>query len=99
MRATAHEHNIPFTLLSDSQMAAARAFGIGYKVDDATLKALAKHGIDLEAVSGERHHELPVPAVFLVGSNLVIQFEYVNPDYSVRVHPELLLAAARLVRK
>jgi hypothetical protein len=45
------------------------------------------------------HHELPVPAVFLVGTNLVIQFEYVNPDYSVRVHSELLLAAARLARR
>ena len=96
---TIGEHKISFTLLSDSQMIAARAFGIAYTVDDATLKALAQHGVDLEAASGEMHHELPVPAVFLVGTNLVIQFEYVNPDYSVRVHPELLLAAARLARR
>lgn len=99
MRETIAEHSINFTLLSDSQMTAARAFRIAYQVDDATLKALAQHGIALEAASGETHHELPVPAVFLAGSNLVIQFEYANPDYSARVQPELLLAAARLVRK
>lgn len=96
VRETAGKHNINFTLLSDSQMVAARAFRIAYKVDDATLKALLQHGIDLEAASGEKHHELPVPAVFLVDRNLTIQFEYVNPDYSVRAAPELLLAAARL---
>ena len=99
VRETIGEHKINFTLLSDSQMAAAHAFRIAYKVDDATLKALGQHGIDLEGASGETHHELPVPAVFLARSDLVIQFEYVNPDYSVRVHPELLLAAARLAHK
>jgi peroxiredoxin len=99
VRETISQHNINFTLLSDSQMAAARAFRIAYRVGDATLKVLAQHGIDLEAASGETHHELPVPGVFLVTSNLVIQSEYVNPDYSVRLHPELLLVAALLARK
>jgi len=99
VQETIDEHKISFTLLPDSQMTAARAFGIAYQVDDATLKALEQYGIDLEAASGETHHELPVPAVFVVSANLVIQFEYVNPDYSVRVNPELLLTAARLARK
>ena len=80
-------------------MAAAEAFRIAYRVDDATLKTLAQHGIDLEAASGEKHHELPAPAVFVVATDGRIQFEYVNPDYSVRVHPDLLLAAARVFRK
>ncbi len=98
VRETIERHKISFTLLSDSQMTASRAFRIAYKVDNTTLELLAQNRIDLEAVSGEKHHELPVPAVFLVATSGVIQFEYVNPDYSVRVHPELLLAAARLVR-
>jgi peroxiredoxin len=98
-RETLQKHDRKLLLLSDSLVAAARAFRIAYQVDDATLKVLAQHGIDLEAASGEKHHILPVPAVFLVGSNGVIQFEYVNPDYSVRVHPDLVIAAARVPRK
>jgi peroxiredoxin len=62
VRETIEKHRIAFTLLSDVQMTASRA----YKVDDATLKLLAQNGIDLEAASGEKHHELPVPAVFLL---------------------------------
>jgi peroxiredoxin len=99
VRETIQKHSLKFLVLSDSQMTASQAFRIAYQVDDATLKALAGYGIDLEAASGEKHHQLPVPAVFLVASNGVIQFEYVNPDYSVRVHPEVLLAAARVIGK
>jgi peroxiredoxin len=99
VRETIQKHNIKFHMLSDSQMAAARAFRIAYKVDEATLRSLAQNGIDLEAASGEKHHQLPVPAVFLVATNGVIQFEYVNPDYTVRADPDLVLAAARLAQK
>lgn len=98
VRETIERHSIRFTLLSDSSMHAAAVFGIAYKVDDATLRALAQYGVDLTAWSGEAHHLLPVPAVFVISSTGVIQFEYINPDYSVRAHPDLLLAAARLAR-
>lgn len=97
VRETIEKHNIQFTLLSDSAMTASKAFGIAYRVDEPTLKALARHGIDLQVASGQAHQLLPVPAVFVV-SNETIQFQYVNPDYSVRLHPDLLLRAAQLAR-
>lgn len=84
-----------YTLLSDSRMQAARAFGIAFRVDDATVRRYLEHGIDLEAASGETHHELPVPAVFLVDQRGVIRFVHVNPDYKVRISATELLAAAR----
>jgi len=37
---------------------------------------------------------LPVPAVYLVDRSGTITFHYVHPDYKLRLHPELLLAAA-----
>jgi len=80
-------------------MTASKAFGIAYQADEATLKALAQHGVNLQAASGHDHHFLPVPAVFVVASSGMIQFEYINPDYSVRAHPDLLLSALRLARK
>jgi peroxiredoxin len=98
MKVTRAKYNVRARFLSDSQMRAARAFRIAYEVDNATLAQLKSHGIDLEAASGERHHQLPVPAVYAVATNGRIQFAYVNPDYSVRLDPELLLAALRTVR-
>jgi peroxiredoxin len=98
VRATIEKHSIPFTLLSDRAMTASKALGIAYQVDEGALKALAKYGVDLLVASGQAHHLLPVPAVFVVDSNGIVQFEYINPDYSVRAHPELLLIAVRLAR-
>ncbi len=95
VRESIAEHALNFHPLSDSQMAAARALGIAYKVDEATLQKLKSFGVDLAEASGQAHFMLPVPAVFLVGANGGITFEYVNPDYSRRIKPELLLAALR----
>ena len=99
VRDTIEKFQLGFLLLSDSQMLAARAFRVAYKLDDPTLKALQQYGIDVEDASGERHHLLPVPAVFLVGTDGLICFQYVNPDYKVRLDPELLIAAARILRR
>ncbi len=41
------------------------------------------------------NHLLPVPAVFIAGKDSIIEFEYVNPNYKVRLSPELLLAGAK----
>ena len=97
LRETIDKHKMGFRLLSDSDMVAARSFRVAYELDDQTLTELKKYNIDVEDAAGQKHHMLPVPAVFLVATNGLIQFEYVNPDYKVRLDPELLLAAAKSV--
>ncbi len=91
------QEELTYTLLSDSSMAAARAFGIAFRVGAATLEQYKGYGIDLEAASGQSHHLLPVPAVFIVGTDGRIRFAYANPDYKVRLSVEALLEAARVM--
>jgi peroxiredoxin len=88
------EKDLPYTILSDAEMHAARAFGIAFRVDDATVQRYREWGIDLEKAAGQTHHELPVPAVFIVDRAGVIRFAHWNPDYKIRIAPEELLAAA-----
>jgi peroxiredoxin len=71
------------------------AFGLAFRVDDATFQRYHGFGIDLEAASGKTHHILPVPAVFIVDENGRIEFEYVNPDYRLRIPASVVLAAAK----
>ena len=47
--------------------------------------------MDLEEWSGKKHHILPVPSVFIIKDG-VIQFQHVNPNYSERLSPEILLS-------
>lgn len=95
LAASLDKNQLTYTLLSDHSMDAARAFGIAFRVDSATLEKYTQYGIDLEEASGETHHLLPVPSVFVVDSSGSIQFSYSNPDYKVRIDPRDLVDAAR----
>jgi len=87
--------DIGYTVLSDSKLSATRAYGLAFRVPDELVKKYLQWEIDLEGSSGETHHVLPAPATFIIGSNGIIQFQYTNPDYKVRLHPDVLLAAAQ----
>jgi len=84
-----------YRLLSDSDMEAARAFGIAFQVEEELVRTYKEnHGIDLEADSGRNHHLLPHPAVYLVDPEGVIRYALVNPDYRDRLSAEDILEMA-----
>ena len=88
----------PFRLLSDSTMAASRSLGLAFRMPDKLVATYKNsYGIDIEANSGQTHHQLPVPAVFLVDTEGMIQFSYINPNFKVRADPGVILAAARVM--
>ncbi len=98
LKKTLGKETIDYRLLSDRDAAAMRAFGIGYQADAAMLKKLAGYNIDLETYSGQTHHVLPVPSVYMVDEAGILQFSYVHPDYRVRVPHEVILAAAKAIK-
>lgn len=81
-------------ILSDASMEVAKAFKIAFKVEAETVEKYKEWGIDLEKASGYDHHLLPAPATFVVGKDGVIQFQYVNPDYKIRLAPSILQSVA-----
>jgi len=87
--------DIGYTIYSDSSLQATRAFGLAFQVDDELFKKYLSFNIDLEKASGETHHVLPAPATYIIGTDGIISFAYINPDYKVRLHPDVLLAAAK----
>jgi peroxiredoxin len=93
--ASLDEPGIGYTLYSDSKLEATRAFGLAFRMPDEMVARYLEYDVDLEEASGEEHHVLPAPSTFIIGADGVISFQYTNPDYHVRLHPEVLLAAAR----
>lgn len=84
---------LDYQLYSDAKVQAIEGFGIGFRLDATTLEKYAAYGVDLEKSSGQTHHVLPVPAVFVLDAAGKIQFQYVNPDYSIRVSAAVILAS------
>ena len=95
LQESLEKNELKYTLLSDSSMATTQAFGLAFEVEEPMLKKLGSYNIDIEAASGQKHHLLPVPSVFIVGTDGIIDFVYSNPDYKTRLAPEVLLAAAK----
>jgi peroxiredoxin len=96
---SAEAGHLSYTLLSDSKVEAAKAFGLVFTVDNATIEKYKGYNIDLEAASGESHHMLPVPAVFIVGSDGIIDFAHADENYKKRMEPGVLLNAAEAARE
>lgn len=89
------KHKLTYTLLSDTAMAAARTFGVAFKVEDAIVSRYKQNGLDLEEASGEQHHLLPVSSVFIIDQKGMIRYVYYNADIKTRLSAEGIIEEAR----
>ncbi len=90
------KHNLDYTLLSDSSMEFSQAMGLAFRLDDKTFKKYKEeYGIDIEGDSGFKHHQLPVPAAFIVDGSGVIKYAFTDPDYKKRIDAKELTKKAR----
>ena len=84
---------IPFPVLSDSKLSFINAFRVANHVDDATLAKMKEFGVDLEKSSGEAHHTIAIPALFLIDKQGVIRWAHDDPTITVRPSTEQILGA------
>jgi peroxiredoxin len=64
------------------------------------FKAPEKYtGMLSERSNGQNNGLLPVPSLFVVDTSGKILFEYINPDYKMRISPGLLLAVLKELKK
>lgn len=88
------EPDIGYTLYSDSTLNAAKTFGVAYELERDALDKFFNGGVSLHNASGQKHNLLPTPGTFLVGTDGLVHFQYVNPNFKTRLDPQVLLAAA-----
>lgn len=94
LKATPDRGQLGYRLFSDRGAEAAKALGIAFRVpDELVAKYKDEYRIDLEAAAGDSHHLLPHPAVFVVGTDGVIRFVHVDPDYRKRLSADEILTA------
>ncbi|QYK52275.1 MAG: AhpC/TSA family protein [Fimbriimonadaceae bacterium] len=95
LNKSVEKNSLKYKLFSDSSAEAAKQFGIAFKVEESLVtKYKNDYKIDLEAASGQKHHILPVPSVFIIKKGMIV-YSYSNPDYRVRLKGDEVLAAAK----
>ncbi len=86
---------LDYTILSDANAQASIALGIAFRSNERTANYVKNKGDNYRESSMERHGILPVPAVFAIDRGGRIAFTHVNPDYTVRLPADELLATAK----
>jgi len=83
-----------YTILSDADIDAAKALGIAFRQEQATIERYENNGMDIAGSSMKNYGVLPVPAVYVIDSDGMVTFSFIEADYKVRLPADDLLAAA-----
>jgi peroxiredoxin len=86
-------YSIPFPVLSDSDAAVIEAFHVVNTVPNSEITIHKVIGSDLEDFSGQKHHKIAVPALFLIDTTGTVRWAHSDPDFQVRPSTAQVLAA------
>lgn len=96
LQKTSKDKELSYELISDYQLKATTQFGLAFHISEDYNSKVKSIGGKTARLAGDDKSTLPVPAVYIFDTDGMIQFQYANPNYKVRIKPELLLTAARL---
>ncbi len=91
---TASATNLKIPIISDPKAEILGDYNVKYKVPEELVhKYKASYQIDLEKSSGEKHHIIAIPAVFVISEDGKVTFSYANEDYKIRAAENDILKA------
>jgi peroxiredoxin len=89
-RKSQRDNKLAFPILSDVKSEVAHAFGIRFALPDYLAATYQSFGNDLAVVNDDPAWVLPMPARYVIGTDGIIAYSEVNPDYTQRPDPSEL---------
>ena len=90
-RKSQRDNKLDFPILSDVKSEVANAFGIRFALPDYLVEVYKTFGNNLPVVNDDPAWVLPMPARYVIGTDGIIAYSEVNPDYTQRPDPSELL--------
>jgi peroxiredoxin len=90
-RKSQRDNKLAFPILSDAKSEVADAFGIRFALPDYLVEIYKAFGNDLPVINDDTAWVLPMPARYVIGTDGIIAYSEVNPDYTQRPDPSELL--------
>ncbi|EHK79428.1 alkyl hydroperoxide reductase/ thiol specific antioxidant/ Mal allergen [Sinorhizobium meliloti CCNWSX0020] len=97
-RKSQRDNKLGFPILSDAGTAVAAEFGLRFALPDDLIEVYRQFGNDLPKINDDPAWVLPMPARYVIGTNGVIAYAEVNPDYTRRPDPSDLLPVLNRLR-
>ncbi len=95
LREMDKDANLGYQLLSDAGVSVGEAFGLRYKLTQRYIDHVMSVQGPEKNLGKQNDGYMLTPGAFVLGTDGVIKFAYVNNNYTVRVGQEALLDAAR----
>jgi peroxiredoxin len=90
-RKSQRDNKLGFPILSDVKSQVANAFGIRFALQDDLIDLYKSFKNDLPAFNDDPSWVLPIPSRYVIGTDGIIAYSEVNPDYTQRPDPSELL--------
>lgn len=90
-RKAVRVNELRFPVLSDTHNETANAFGLRFAMPDYLVELYKKLKNDLPAINGDPGWTLPMPARYVIGTDGIVAYSEVNPDYTRRPDPSEML--------
>lgn len=90
--STTEKHQLAFEVLSDINNKVAEKYGIVFKLTPEVAELYNK-AFGLDEHNGNKSHELPLAATYVIDQNGEIKYSFLDIDYRNRAEPADILAA------
>jgi peroxiredoxin len=90
---TIEKTGVVFPIITDDEMKIAEKYGVGFNVDDRTLRRYKNADIDLLKINNQKQARLPVPAVYVINEDGAVTFRFFDEDYKKSVSVKEILKA------
>jgi peroxiredoxin len=90
-RKSQRDNKLGFPILSDAKSEVANAFGVRFALQDYLIEVYKGFNNNLPVVNEDPAWVLPMPARYVIGTDGIIAYAEVNPDYTQRPDPSELL--------
>lgn len=89
-------NTMEFTVLSDQDAKVASQYGVAWEVPEFLLDHMrVDRQLDLKTINNGNANVLPIPATFIIGTDGVVKWNYVNVDYRTRSEPDAIIEALK----
>lgn len=88
---TKEKHDLQFQVLSDVGNKVGKEYGVVFQLTD-EVAGIYQESFDLHGYNGDGSNELPLAATYVIDSEGVIQYAFLDADYRNRAEPDEIVA-------
>lgn len=89
---TIEKNQLTFPVLTDRHLQVARQFGLVFQLPE-VIEDMTKNvfGLDLTKINGTENFELPIPATYVVDTDHIVRYAFVDPNFMQRAEPSKII--------